>query len=111
MLAGKKLEAAAAEPSIVMNITTSPKIWSYPTLLRVVHQANEAIEREAGPVSGSLAVVWSLVATTAKAGFALQVTVVDASSPQSPLTVSDVTDLPGLLEEFRKWCRKDERQE
>jgi len=41
-----------------MNITTNPKLWAYRNLLTLVHQANEIIEREAGPKSESLAVYW-----------------------------------------------------
>ena len=84
-----------------MNITTSPKIWAHRNFLSVVHQANEIIEREAGPKSEALAVYWGLVATESTTGFALQVTVVDAASPQTPFTFADVTDLQALRQEFR----------
>lgn len=43
-----------------MNITTSSKIWAHRNFLTVVHQANEIIEREAGPKSETLAVYWGL---------------------------------------------------
>ena len=68
-----------------MNITTSPKIWAHRNFLTVVHQANEMIEREAGAKSEALAVYWGLVATESTSGFALQVTVVDAVAPQTPV--------------------------
>jgi hypothetical protein len=87
-----------------MNITTSPKIWAHRNLLTVVHQANEIIEREAGPKSEGLAVFWGLVATGGTSEFALQVTVVDAASPQTSFTFADVTDVQTLRQEFRKWC-------
>jgi len=87
-----------------MNITTSPKIWAHRNFLTVVHQANEMIEWEAGPKSEALAVYWGLVATESTTGFALQVTVVDAASPQSPFTFANVTDLQALRQEFRRWC-------
>ncbi len=103
-LAGKRLEAGAAEPSTVMNITTSPKIWAHPNLLTEVHKANEIIEREAGPKSETLAVYWGLSGAEGKGGFVLRLTVVDAGSPQTPFTFSDGTNLEGLREEFRKWC-------
>ena len=64
-----------------MIITTSPKIWAHRNSLTVVHQANEIIEREAGPKSEALAVYWGLVATGSTSVSALQVTVVDAGSP------------------------------
>lgn len=57
-----------------MNITTSPKIWAHRNFLTVVHQANEIIEREAGPKSESLAVYWALVAVEGSSDLALQVT-------------------------------------
>ena len=38
-----------------MNITTSPNIGAHRNFLTVVHQANEIIEREAGPRSETLA--------------------------------------------------------
>jgi hypothetical protein len=72
--------------------------------LSVVHQANEIIEREAGHKSEALAVYWGVVPTESTAGFALQVTVVDAAVPQTPFTFADVTDLQALREEFRRWC-------
>ena len=87
-----------------MIITTSPKIWAHRNSLTVVHQANEIIEREAGPKSEALAVYWGLVATGSTSVSALQVTVVDAGSPQTPFTFADVTDLEALRQEFRKWC-------
>jgi hypothetical protein len=87
-----------------MNITTSTKIWAHPAFLTVVHQANEIIEREAGPKSETLAVYWGLAEAEGKAGFILQVTVVDAGSPQTPFTFSEVTNLERLREEVRKWC-------
>ena len=87
-----------------MNITTSPKICAHRNFLTVVHQANEVIEQEAGPKSETLAVYWGLVATEGTSGFALQVTVVDAASPQTPFTFADVTDVQALRQEFRKWC-------
>lgn len=87
-----------------MNITTSPKIWAHRNFLTVVHQANELIEREAGPKSEGLAVYWALVAVEGPCGIALQVTVVDAVSPQTPFTFADVTDMEILRQEFRKWC-------
>ena len=87
-----------------MNITTSPKIWAHRNLLTVVHKANEMIEREAGPKSEALAVYWGLVATEGTSEFALQVTVVDAASPQAPFTFADVNDVQALREEFRRWC-------
>lgn len=43
-----------------MQIKTSAGLWKFPELLSLAHRANEAIEREAGPRSGSLAVVWEL---------------------------------------------------
>ncbi len=85
-----------------MNITTSPKIWMHQNLLTVVHQANEIIEREAGPKSETLAVYWGLAEATP--GFALQATAVDAGSPQTPFTFIDVRDLETLRQEFRRWC-------
>ena len=85
-----------------MNITTSSKIWAHRNFLTVVHQANEIIEREAGPKSEALAVYWGL--TEAMPELALQVTVVDAGSPQTPFTFADVTDLEALRQEFRRWC-------
>ena len=54
-----------------MNITTSSKIWAHRNFLTVVHQANEIIEREAGPKSETLAVYWGL--TEAMLESALQV--------------------------------------
>ena len=87
-----------------MNITTSTKIWAHRNFLTVVHQANEVIEREAGPKSETLAVYWGLVATQGTSEFALQVTVVHAASPQTPFTFADVTDLQTLRQEFRQWC-------
>jgi hypothetical protein len=68
-------------------------------LLSTVHKVNEIIEREAGPRSETLAVYWTL--TPAEG---LQVTVVNASSPQTPFAFADVTDLQMLRDEFRKWC-------
>ncbi len=88
-----------------MIITTSPKIWAHRNFLSVVHQANEIIEREAGPKSEALAVYWGLVATESTSGLALQVTVVDAASPQSPFTCADVTDLQTMRQALRQWCR------
>jgi hypothetical protein len=85
-----------------MNITTSSKIWAHRNFLTVVHQANEIIEREAGPKSETLAVYWGL--TDAMPELALQVTVVDAGSPQTPFTFAGVTDLEALRQEFRCWC-------
>jgi hypothetical protein len=82
-----------------MNITTSSKIWAHPKLLSVVHKVNEIIEREAGPKSETLAVYWSLTPADA-----LQVTVVNATSPQTPFTFADMTDLQIFRHEFRKWC-------
>jgi hypothetical protein len=87
-----------------MNITTSPKIWTHSKFLTVAHQANEIIEREAGPKSGALAVYWGLVATEGTFGVALQVTVVDAATPQTPFTFTDVADLEVLRQEFHRWC-------
>ena len=43
-----------------MIITTSSKIWAHRNFLTLVHQANEIIEREAGPKSETLAVYWGL---------------------------------------------------
>ena len=85
-----------------MNITTSAKIWAHRNSLTVVHKANEIIEREAGPKSETLAVYWGV--TEAMPELALQVTVVDAGSPQTPFTFADVTDLEALRQEFRRWC-------
>ena len=85
-----------------MNITTSSKIWAHRNLLTVVHQANEIIEREAGPKSETLAVYWGL--TEAMPELALQVTVVDSASPQTPFNFAGVTDLESLRQEFRRWC-------
>jgi hypothetical protein len=85
-----------------MNITTSPKIWAHRSVLTVVHKANEIIEREAGPRSETLAVYWGLA--EAPPGFTLQVTVVDAASPQKPFTFADLADLETLREAFRRWC-------
>ena len=76
-----------------MSSTTSPRIWSHSNVLTVVHKANEIIEREAGPISETLAVYWRLVVAEGKAGFVLQVTVVDAGSPQAPFAFTDVMDL------------------
>lgn len=87
-----------------MNITTSPKIWAHRNLLTVVHQANEIIEREAGVKSETLAVYWGVGAIENKCEAVLQVTVVDAASPQTPFTSVDVTDLQALRQEFRQWC-------
>ena len=67
-----------------MNFTTSPKIWAHRNFLTVVHKANEMIEREAGAKSEALAVYWGLVAAEDTSEFTLQVTVVDAASPQTP---------------------------
>jgi len=92
------------EPEPFMNITTSPKKWAHRNFLTVVHQANEVIEREAGPKAEALAVSWGLVATEGRSEFALQVTVVNAASPQTPFTFTDVTDLQTLRQEFRQWC-------
>jgi hypothetical protein len=89
-----------------MNITTSPKIWAHRNFLTVVHQANEIIEREAGPKSEGLAVYWALVAAGGATEIALQVTVIDAASPQTPFTFADVTDMETLRQEFREWCAK-----
>lgn len=85
-----------------MNTTTSPKIWAHRNLLTLVYQANEIIEREAGPKSESLAVYWGMAEATPE--FSLQVTVVDAASPQTPFTFADLTDLEALQQEFRRWC-------
>ena len=85
-----------------MNITTSPKIWAHRNILPLVHQANEIIEREAGRKSETLAVYWAFV--DGEATPALQLTVVDAGSPQTPFTIADVTDLEALRQEFRRWC-------
>ena len=87
-----------------MIITTSPKIWAHRNFLTVVHQANEIIEREAGPKSEALAVYWGLVVTESTSGVALQVTVVDAASPQTPFTFADVNDVQALRQKFRQWC-------
>ena len=87
-----------------MNITISPKIWAHSNFLTMVHQANEIIEREAGPKSETLAVYWGLLATEGTSEFALQVTVVDAASPQTAFTFTDATDVQVLREEFRRWC-------
>ena len=87
-----------------MNITTSPKIWAHRNLLTVVHRANEIIELEAGPKSEALAVYWGMIATESSSGSVLQVTVVDAASPQTPFTFVDLSDLQVLQREFRKWC-------
>jgi hypothetical protein len=87
-----------------MNITTSPKIWAHRDFLTAVHRANEIIEREAGPKSEALAVYWGLVASAGTSGLTLQVTVVDAASPQTPFTFTDVSDVQALRQEFRKWC-------
>jgi hypothetical protein len=87
-----------------MNITTSPKIWAHRNFLTLVHQANEIIEREAGPKSETLAVYWGLVAFEGTIEVALQVTVVDAASPQTPFIFADVTDVQALRHEFRRWC-------
>jgi hypothetical protein len=87
-----------------MIITTSPKIWAHRDFLKVVHQANEIIEREAGPESEVLAVYWRLVVSEGDSGNALQVTVVDAASPQTPFTCADVSDLQALQKVFKQWC-------
>jgi hypothetical protein len=86
-----------------MNITTSSKIWAHRNFLTVVHQANEIIEREAGPKSETLAVYW-IVGDDSSPKPLLQVTVVDSADPQTPFTVADVTDLDALRQEFQKWC-------
>ena len=85
-----------------MNTTTSPKIWAHRNLLTLVHQANEIIEREAGPKSELLAVYWGLAEVQPEVS--LQVTVVDTASPQTPFTFADLTDLEALRQEFRRWC-------
>jgi hypothetical protein len=85
-----------------MNITTSPKIWAHRNLLTLVHQANEIIEREAGPKSKSLEVYWGVA--EAQPEFSLQVTIVEAASPQTPFTFANLTDLEALRQEFRRWC-------
>jgi len=87
-----------------MNITTSPQLLSHRNFLTVVHQANEIIEREAGAKSEVLAVYWRLNATESSSGSSLQVTVVNAASPQTPFTLADVIDLESLRQEFRRWC-------
>jgi hypothetical protein len=94
-----------------MNITTSPKIWAHRTLLTVVHKANELIEREAGVLSESLAVYWSLDVSEEKSEPTLQMTVVNAASPQTPFTFTDTLDLQGLRREFRKWCGSSDHLE
>ncbi len=86
-----------------MIITTSPKLWAHRDFLSVVHQANEIIEREAGFKSEAFAVYWGLVGTESTSGLALQVTVVDAASPQAPFTFADVTDLQVLRQAFGRW--------
>jgi hypothetical protein len=88
----------------VMNITTSPRIWSFPKFLGVVHKANEIIEREAGRKSEGLAVYWSLTPAEVEDGKSLRLTVVNAVCPQSPFTLADLTDLQLLRQKLRKWC-------
>lgn len=87
-----------------MNITTSQRIWSHHSFLTTVHQANEIFEREAGPKSEALAVYWGVVTKESPFAISLQVTVVNAISPQTPFTLADVTDLEVLRQEFRRWC-------
>jgi hypothetical protein len=87
-----------------MTITTSSRLWAHRDFLNVVHQANEIIERKAGSKSEAFAVYWGLVTTESTSGLALQVTVVDAASPQTPFTFADVTDLQVLRHAFRQWC-------
>ena len=87
-----------------MIITTSSKLWTHRDFLTVVHQANEIIEREAGSKSEAFAVYWGLVIAESTSGLALQVTVVDAASPQTPFTFTDVVDLEVLRHAFRQWC-------
>ena len=70
----------------------------------MVHQANEMIEREAGPKSEAVAVYWGFVTTEGKSEFALQVTVGGAASPQTPFTFADITDLQTLRQAFGQWC-------
>jgi hypothetical protein len=94
-----------------MNITTSQKIWSHHSFLTVVHQANEIIEREAGRQSEGLAVYWGVVPANGKSRSALQVTVVNAATPQTPFTLTDVTDLQVLRQEFRRWCDTEELED
>jgi hypothetical protein len=92
-----------------MVITTSPKIWAHPDLLTVVHQANEIIEREAGPKSWTMAVYWGLAVASR---ISLQVTVVDTTSPNTPFALNDVTDdRHGFRQEFRKWIAESYQHE
>jgi hypothetical protein len=85
-----------------MLITTSPRIWAHPNFLIVVHQANEIIEREAGPKSETLAVYWVSGNNSHKS--LLQVTIVDSTASLTPFSFTDVTDVEALRQEFRRWC-------
>ncbi len=87
-----------------MNITTSQGIWANPLFLSLVHQTNAMIESEAGPKSETLSVCWGVVPTGGAAQFALQLTVVNAASPQAPFMPRDVSDQQSLRLEFRQWC-------
>jgi hypothetical protein len=80
-----------------MTITTSSTIWLHPSLLALVHRANEIIEQVGGPKAAHLTVHWNLVEKS------LQVTVVDSNSPHTPFAFTDVSDLESLRAAIQQW--------